>query len=160
MRKSPISAAIEAEYNLGHYISDSYFYVQAHVGRHYLWIRPRCAGKSYFVYQQQLIQQELKRSAGATLKFLLAGQSFQRWHPIVGFDLGHEEQSVECVFQRDAITGALTLVSTDVVDRLVLNVGEWPPLSEWRALSNPCHSSVDEFYQQYALKNDGWSWSE
>ena len=58
----------------------------------------------------------------------------QRQHvqQITSYDPGNgEEKAVECVFRRDLATGALTLMSSDIVERKVgdrpmLTIDEWP----------------------------------
>jgi hypothetical protein len=51
---------------------------------------------------------------------------------ITGYDPGDgEEQAVECVLRRDPVTGVLTLMSADIVerkagDRRMFNIDEWP----------------------------------
>ncbi|MCS4266620.1 hypothetical protein [Serratia sp. BIGb0163] len=130
MRKSPIATTIEAA--CGHRQKRYDNHIAAYINRHYSRIRGRSCGKTYQACQQHLIQQVLRISAGATLRFRSAGRPSQPMQRIFGYDSGDgEEQAATCAFRRDPITGALTLMSMDIVerktgDRRVMHIDEWP----------------------------------
>lgn len=130
MRKSPIATTIEAA--CGHRQQQYDSHIAAYINRHYSRIRGRRCGKTYQACQQHLIQQALRLSAGATLIFRSTDKLSQPMQRIVGYDPGNgEEQAVTCVFRRDPITGVLTLMSMDIVerktgDRPVMHIDEWP----------------------------------
>lgn len=130
MLKTYTATAIAALYPRHNHIQD--FHVLAHLNRvrAFVWGGRRC-GKIYAARQQELIRAAYKLSAGATLRLLPVNRKMPLMGGITSYDPASGiDKSIECVFKRDPATGALTLLSTETVERKPHN-SPWFYYDEW-----------------------------
>lgn len=124
--KSPITLAIEAAYGCTDYqrfVAVTPRPLRKTKTPHHI-IKGRKPGLTHatFMYNEQLLTH-------VTTSILIPAPSMQR---IVAYDPGHgEEKTVECILRRDPVTGDITIMSSDVVERKsdvrsVVCIDEWP----------------------------------
>ncbi|HIH5600159.1 TPA: hypothetical protein ACYSHJ_004463 [Serratia marcescens] len=128
--KSPITLAIEAAYGCTDY--QRFVAVTPRPLRktkmpHHI-IKGRKPGLTHatFMYNEQLLTHVI------TPILTPANRQPPSMQHIVAYDPGHgEEKAVECTLRRDPVTGVITIMSSDVVERKsdvrsVVCIDEWP----------------------------------
>lgn len=126
MLKTSIATLIVALYPRYTHIQD--FHVLTLLNRRcsFTYGARRC-GRACAARQRELIHDALRLSTGATLRLI----PLSRKQPITGYDSARSvDKSVECVFKRDPVTGVLTLLSAETVERKPHN-SPWFYYDEW-----------------------------